>query len=78
MPKKPLKKYVLFQGNRKLYTGTVPEIAEFHDIEEQTVRYYTSPAYKKTVEISKKPEDRLIVIALDNAEEISNRTHYSP
>lgn len=39
--------YALYRGDEFIIVGTIKEIAEYQHTTEKTIRFYSSPTYKK-------------------------------
>jgi hypothetical protein len=67
---RPLKnEYAVYRGDTFLTVGNIKECAEFMGVQQDTVRYYLSAAYKRKVANRKKSSgDVMIVIKLDDEE----------
>ena len=67
--RKPIPKhagtFVLCKGEKELAEGTIEEIAEVRNVQPETIKYLLTNVYRRRVEKSKTPENRLCLIPLD-------------
>lgn len=49
--KKIKKIYALYKGDNYITDGTIEELAEYLKVKPRTIRYYTTPAYKKRMNL---------------------------
>lgn len=42
-----MKEYALYKGDECLAIGTIKEIAEKMDVKYRTIKFYTTPSYKR-------------------------------
>lgn len=63
-----MKIYALYRGDECLSIGTIREIAKNLNIKENTVRYYSAPAYRRKVEKRKngKYKNQRILVELED------------
>ena len=59
-----VKIYALYKGEECLGIGTIKELAKELNVKEDTIRFYTTPTYKKRVKKSKKRRE-LVFIGVD-------------
>jgi hypothetical protein len=60
------KDYAVYKGDSFICIGTIKECAERLGVKPGTVRYYTSPSYRRKVEKRKSPLDCLTVFKIDD------------
>lgn len=44
---KKIKEYTLYKGNDLLAMGTIQQIAEQMKVKDRTIKFYTTPTYKR-------------------------------
>ena len=49
-----VKVYAMYKGEECLGIGTIKELAEILNVKKSTIRFYTTPTYKKSVRKVKK------------------------
>ena len=49
-----VKVYAMYKGEECLGIGTIKELAEILNVKESTIRFYTTPTYKKRCKKGKK------------------------
>ncbi|WP_233191980.1 hypothetical protein [Sporosarcina sp. P34] len=61
--------YAMYKGEEFLYTGTISELAKRHGVSENTIRYYTYPAYQNKLKKRRKVRNVITVDRLDDDED---------
>lgn len=61
-----LKEYAVYKGENMICMGTVKECAKHMGVLPETVRFYTTPTYRRRVERRKNPRNYITVIDLDD------------
>ena len=61
-----MNEFAVYRGEELLVMGTAKECAEFLNIKPKTVKYYSTPTWRKRYEGRKKPEKCLIAVKLDD------------
>ena len=57
--------YALYKGDTNICDGTIAQIAKRLQIKPQSVSYLTTPAYVRKSAKSKTPENRLVMVLID-------------
>ncbi|MEK4695553.1 hypothetical protein MKX31_16270 [Bacillus sp. FSL M8-0063] len=60
-----LKEYVVYKGESLVCLGTIQECAQHMGVLPETVRYYTTPAYRRKLAKRKKARNYLTVSVLE-------------
>ncbi len=58
--------YAMYKGDELLHIGTIEEIAKAHGVLQQTIRFYTTPAYRRRVSKREKAENYIEVFRLED------------
>lgn len=66
MPKTSLKIYAVYKGEEFITTGTIPQLAAYFGVTQGTIRYMTTPAYRRRCKGGK---NRRELFLLDGDEE---------
>ncbi|MDA5386971.1 hypothetical protein [Loigolactobacillus backii] len=43
--------YALYHGDKYIYDGTVAELAEYLGVSQNTIQFYTTPAYRRRTKV---------------------------
>jgi hypothetical protein len=62
------KTYAVYKGDTLLCMGTKKECARLLNVQPETIKYYTTPAYKKRVEKRKNSRNSRTVISWEDEE----------
>ncbi len=57
--------FVLCKGEKEICEGTIEEIAALRGKKVETIKYYLTDAYKRKINKSNNPDNRLCLIPLD-------------
>ena len=60
-----LKEYVVYKGESLLCIGTIQECADYMGVLPATVRYYTTPAYRRKLAKRKRARNYLTVSVIE-------------
>jgi hypothetical protein len=69
MAPKAVADYAVYRGDELLSIGTIKECSEHLGVKEETLRFYTSPVYKKRVEKRNDADSAIIVFRIEDDEE---------
>lgn len=61
--------YALYKGDNLISIGTMHEIAKELGVQERTIYYLTTDAYKRKLGKSKNPRNRRVLILIDDEDE---------
>lgn len=56
-----MKVYALYKGEECLGIGTLKELAKELNVKEDTIRFYTTPTYKRRVKKSKNRRELVLI-----------------
>lgn len=59
-----LKEFAVYKGESLLCIGTMKECAEQIGVLPQTVRFYTTPAYRRRIDKRKNPRNYIVAVNL--------------
>lgn len=69
MRRRRTKVFAAYRGDTYLMTGTKFQLAEYLGVEPDTIKWYSTPSYRKRVEDRGQKEKRIIVVPVYNDEE---------
>lgn len=58
--------YAVYRGDEFIDMGTIKQLASKFRVKEDTMRYYTSKAYKRRITARENAKDYLIVIKVED------------
>jgi hypothetical protein len=63
-----MKEYAVYKGESMICIGTIKECADHMGVLPETVKFYTTPTYKRRIEKRKNPRNYITVFKLDDEE----------
>lgn len=61
--------YMMYKGEDFLHIGTIDEIAEAHGVLRDTIKFYTTPTYKRRIAKRKNAKNYITVERLEELSE---------
>lgn len=59
----------MYKGDNLLYIGTLDEIAEAHGVKRDTIKFYSTPCYRRRIAKRKNARNYITVTKLEDDEE---------